>query len=98
MPLSPQKREELHIDINQKFDSRFSRIVELADRGDDVGYGKGLARLQIDIEHYFLDKFEQLLIEKQERIENLTETELTAEKGTYEIVVNKDSVINILKE
>ncbi len=58
----------------------------------------GLTTLPSSEENHWLDKFDQLLIEKQERIENLTETELTAEKGTYEIVVNKDSVINILKE
>lgn len=41
--------EEVEKEFCNKFDSRFLEIARLADKNDDIGYGKGLARLQIDI-------------------------------------------------
>lgn len=42
-------RERLAREFEEQFTDRFTEIARLADRRDDVGYGKGLARLQIEI-------------------------------------------------
>lgn len=42
----------------EKFSHRFSDIARLADRGNDVGYGKGVAQLEIDITEYIVQQEE----------------------------------------
>jgi len=43
--------------FRNEFEPRFLEIARLADKGDDIGCGKGLARLQIDIGN-FIDRLE----------------------------------------
>ena len=47
---------ELQKEYNKLFSKRFHKIAVLADVGDDIGYGKGLARLQVDIEKWVLKR------------------------------------------
>lgn len=54
---TPTVKEESHtqgwkIKYFETFSEQFYQIARLADAGDDEGYGRGLARLQIDIEAY----------------------------------------------
>jgi len=43
----------------KEFDYRFSNIAKMADHGNDIGYGKGLAKLQIDILSFIKSEIEK---------------------------------------
>ena len=90
--MTNQTKEELRKEFNFKFGYRFMEIAKLADKGDDVGYGKGLAKLQVDIEDYFTSQFDNLINEKIERIANI-QVDLCENSQEF-----KNSVITILKE
>ena len=57
----------------------------------------GLTTLPSSEENHWLDKFDQLLIEKQERIEKITKV-CTNEIYNGEALISYKDVINILKE
>jgi len=57
--MNEDKEKEISKDFIVKFDNKFYEIARLADRGDDEGYGKGLARLQIEIKDYLIKTISQ---------------------------------------
>lgn len=54
-------KEEQDKEFYDLFDKRFLEISRLADNGDDIGCGKGLAQLQIDINKWHISSLPQVM-------------------------------------
>lgn len=71
-------------DFIKRFDRKFFDIAKYADKGNVEGYGKGLARLETEIEEYIIKTISQsnkaLLTKLREEIEELRH-ELGQEKS-----------------
>lgn len=55
-PSCPCHKENMPESFNERFGKRFREIARLADEGNDRGYGKGLARLQIEIGKFVIEE------------------------------------------
>lgn len=66
-------KEEQDKEFYDLFDKRFLEIARLADKGDDIGYGIGLSRLQIDINKWHISSLQQVMeVVKNYLLENMS--------------------------
>jgi len=62
------KKIAISKDYVKKFEPKFRSIVKLADQKNDVGYGKGLARLQTEMEEYLIEKIDLEVKKERQRL------------------------------
>lgn len=82
------------------FSHRFLEIARMADKGDDNGYGKGLANLEIDTEQFIHSTLQELvkaIVERKEYREH-HEWDGWDKDEKIEYIVTLEDLLTVAKE